>query len=280
MQEAVPYVSIRTVLYDISTMLDPKEWNEANMLEWAYRALRKNKANKIYTNKVALLDVIEHKFPLPEDLRYLHQIAYKICSTTELLEDIKESIGMTDEEWDDSTIPYRALISYYNSASLNWKPLLLSSSPFALAMHCGYGLPKCTHCEHTYAVAEDFVVTTSLKEGKVLIAYLAYPQNDDGDALIPDNADLRDAIMHYCLYRHYLGRSLKAMGEDQAANQQKEWHLSMYEVLSAKSKGAIDLPTMAEYENYRRSQTRLVPRAHKANQFFLGLNNEENINYA
>lgn len=280
MQEAVPYISIRSVLYDISTMMDSKEWNEANMLEWAYRALHKNKANKIYTTKVGLVDVIDHKFPLPDDLRFLHQIVYKICSTEGLLEDVREALGLTDEEWGDSTIPYRVLLNYYNSSVNQWKPMTLSSTPFALSMHCGARIPQCTNCEHSYAVSEDFIVTTTLKQGKALISYLAYPTDQDGDALIPDNGDLRDAIMHYCLYRHYMGKSLKAMGNDQAANQQREWHLSMYEILSAKAKGSIDLPTLAQYENYRRTHNRLVPRVQQFDKMFLGLNQEEKVKYA
>ena len=275
--EALPYIPLKTVLYDISTMIETKEWNEANMLEWAYRALRKNKSTKVYTTKVALLNCIEHKFPLPKDLRYVHQIAYKICSYEQALEDIKEQLGLDTDQFVNSTIPYSALTSMYTSGVNRWRPLRLSSTPFALSIHCGHGIPFCQNCEHDYTVSEDMVVTTSLKEGLILVSYMAYPQSEDGEILMPDNPDLRDAIMHYCLYRYYMSKSLKAMGTDQYADRQKEWHLTMYETLSAKSSGSMNLPSIDSLENMRRWHNRLVPRERQYDQFLMGLNKSEII---
>lgn len=278
--EATPYVSIRTILYDISTMLDSKEWNEANMLEWAFRALRKNKATTVYTTKVAFRNCIDHKFPLPSDLKFLNQIAYRICTQEDLIEEVKEVLGLNADEFANSSIPYSAVVNLYNAGFRRWTPLRLSSSPFASSIHCHVGIPPTPKCEHDYTVDETLTVTTSLKEGQILISYLAYPQTEDGEALIPDNADLKDAIMHYCLYRHYMSKSLKAMGTDQFADNQRSWHLSMYETLSAKAAGDSKLPTINQLENMKRQGNRLVPRAHQYNKFFLGLNQEEKYNNA
>ena len=278
--EATPYISIRSVLYDISTMMDQKEWNEANMLEWAYRALRKNKSTKIYTTKAALIDVYEHKFPLPVDLKYLHQIAYKVCTTEQLYEEVKEILGLDQPGFEGSSLPYSALLNLYNAGFNRWTPLRLSPSPFALSIHCGYRLPECPTCEHEYTVDEQLICTTSLKEGKVLISYMAYPENEDGDALMPDHPDLRDAIMHYCLHRHYMSKSLKAAGTDQSADRQRDYHLAMYQTLSAKSAGDMNLPSLNELDNYKRQHNRLVPRAHQYDKFFLGLNGQERVRNA
>lgn len=277
--EATPYVSIRTVLYDISTMLDSKEWNEANMLEWAYRALRKNKSNKVYTTKVVFLNVIEHKFILPKDLKYIYQIAYKVCTSDQLITDIKEILGLTDPLLEDSNIPYSVAVNFSKIPFNKWTPLRLSPSPFALAVHCS-GLPPCNNCDQDYTIDETLTGTTSLKEAKLLVSYMAYPQNEDGDALIPDDPDLKDAIMHYCLYRHYLSKSLKAVGTDQYADKQKMWHLSMFETLSAKASGQLNMPSLNELDNMKRNANRLVPRAHQYDKFFLGLNHEEKYNNA
>lgn len=265
------YVSIKSVLYDLMTISDERQWNETNLTEWAFTALRKNKSDRIFTNKLALRKVIDHKTVLPDDCKYVYQIAYRKCSNLDIENDLKKAIGIDNIYFENSNITHNWLYTTYGKNNIQWRPLRLNPSPFASALHCGYTIPLCPECEEDYTITEDMILTTSMKEGFILISYLAHPSNSEGDALIPDNQDLREAIMHYCLYRFFMSKVIMNMGVDQGAERQRDFHLGLFETLNAKAAGSMNLPGIDELENMKNRQKRLVNTTSAYDSLFINL---------
>jgi hypothetical protein len=68
------YISIKSVLYGISLLIDDRYWNENKVLEWVNRGYRKMDLSPSFVTKTAELTVTSHKTTLPSDFKYLIQI--------------------------------------------------------------------------------------------------------------------------------------------------------------------------------------------------------------
>jgi hypothetical protein len=53
----------------------------------------------------------------------------------------------------------------------------------------------------------------------------------------------------------------------------------MWNTLSKKAAGELNLPDVNELENIKNQMTRLVPRTNRFQQLFLPLSNRENVNF-
>lgn len=116
------------------------------------------------------------------------------------------------------------------------------------------------------------VLTANVRNGILLVAYLRYPLDEDGSALIPDNETLKEAILHYALYRFWLSRYLM---KEEGADSRVKFHLSMWDNLSKKSL-SLNLPDVSKMENLKEIRNRLNPSTREFQRFFLGLNKERN----
>ncbi len=52
---------------------------------------------------------------------------------------------------------------------------------------------KCESCEEQYIIKDNWL-ETSFEKGEVLLSYMGIPLDDNGDIMVPDNADLFTAI--------------------------------------------------------------------------------------
>jgi hypothetical protein len=130
-----------------------------------------------------------------------------------------------------------------------------------------------------YEICEGRFMFTNLRTGFVLISYLAIPSTKDGDLLIPDHQDLKEAISHYVMYRWYSSRISTA--DYSALNhlkQEREFHLSQFQVLSIKSKN-LELPDLATLENLVNIRNRMVSVTTAFETGFNNINLSETIAY-
>ena len=86
------YVSIKSVLYDLSLSINERYWNEAAALEWAAKGFRMINLELGLEPKTALLTVATHKTTLPADFKYLIQAA-------------RYSQDVLDYQLEDETLP-------------------------------------------------------------------------------------------------------------------------------------------------------------------------------
>lgn len=79
-------ISIQSVLFDLSTLMDEKQWNSAHFLEWATKGAKSLKIENKYVEKVELLTIEDHMTTAPVDLAYIVAAGIKDnCSVKPLL---------------------------------------------------------------------------------------------------------------------------------------------------------------------------------------------------
>jgi hypothetical protein len=152
----------------------------------------------------------------------------------------------------------------------------LASNPYHSSICLDTTISYCTDCVHEFSVSPSLVVTTTLEEGTILVAYLSYATDDEGCILIPDDENLKEALQYYAFYMYWLEKDM--MKEDGAAQRMQYW-LSMWQTAMIKAKGNLTLPDVNELENIKSNLNRLVPRENKFQQGFLTLGNRENVNF-
>lgn len=218
------YTSIKSVLAQLAMVLDDRYWNEATMLEHASRGFRQLNLESKWEAKTVEDQIVDHKAQLPTDLKYLLQIAFKPISNIE---------------------NYKPIL----------QPLKLATTPFASSV-CLYGCnADCTDCSHQYSLSPSGVITTTIADADIIIAYLAYPVDEEGFTLIPDDESVKEALFHYVLYRYWLQKDLM---KEEGASSRMQFHLSMWNTLSKKAL-SLNLPSLGQMENLKNIHNRMVP---------------------
>jgi hypothetical protein len=257
------YISIKSVLYDLSLLVDERYWNEIKMKEWALKALRQVATPLLLQDKVDLLWVESHKAVLPCDFKYLNQIAYT-----------SEVIPALDTVVKQQEFPNTSWHVYSQYASC-FKPMRLSTSTFHESLCVDPSINKCPNCVHEYSISPDLHITTTLKEGCILVSYKAYVSSED-DFLIPDNETLKECLTHACLYKYWMSKY--QMKED-GAESRMQFHLRQWGMLNQKTAGELNMPDIGELENIKSQWLRLVPRSEMATNFFSNLNYDEQLSF-
>ena len=276
----IPFTSIKSVLFDISTMLDSTEWNEEKMTEWAIRGFKKLNLHTGFQEKVCIAEIINHKAQLPSDVVYINQAAVRSKFDEANLTTIKQIIGV------DSTSYYNALdhvtfpdslatkaLAIYNSSN-NWEPMKPASSTFmqTVTLDNAFQINTST-CRSEYSVNGSGCMTTTDKDGYILLSYLGYAEDADGNTLIPNNANLKEALLHFCLYRYWM---TKANQHEQNAGNLRNFHLELWQVNSQKAKGDLNMPDIGTMENIRNQQLNMLPRSNGFDNFFRDQNVSRN----
>ena len=299
----MPYISIKAVLHDLSTMIDPLYWNEDHMHEWAIRGYRKMKMRPALQEDVVILEILEHKALLPSNLRYINQIVYRDDLTSSQLDFIRRELNLEAGNL-VTTPPNASLIHMSNPDGIpikvlntalgtinSWKPMRASTNTYmktALFSDISFQLPQVDNQFTTtfnslstarlqeYTVDPGNCLTSTLPQGLIMVSFLRYAVDDCGDTLIPDSEDLKDALFHFCMYRYWMS---KAIIKEESAERLRDYHLQMYAVLKTKVVGDMNMPTLDEMENLKRLQKRIIPSSNDYSTFFTGLNNIENTTF-
>ena len=260
------YVSIKSILHELSLTIEERYWNETTMLEWATRALRQMNVLPALEQHVTVLEVCEHKASLPTDLKYLTQVMYKVTSdTADSLDSIIADLDLPENS--------ELLTSAGAVVPFKWAAMRLSTSPFHNSICLDEKLLHCNECKYEFTVSPSLVLTTNMRNGVILVGYLRYPVDAEGDPLIPDNEVLKEAILHYVLYRYWM---TKYQMKEEGAESRIKFHLDMWSTLSKKALN-LNLPDVNTIENLLNIRNRLVPRSRRFAQGFTTLGNAEYI---
>lgn len=247
------YIPINSVLYDLSLTIDDRYKNDTKLLEWIAHGLRQLPLESLLVDKVTLLEVENHKATLPNDFKFLTQIAYYLPTATTLID--ATELGVP-EDWEYTLSNY----------TYPWQAMRMSSSPYHNSICLDKTLYNCEACEHSFSISPSLVLTTTLNSGDIMVAYKGYP-TEEGLILMPDSEVLKEALFHYALYRHWLAKD--QMKEDGAERRMK-FHLTMWNTLKFKAL-SLNNPDVAQLENLKNIHNRLTPRSTKFDQLFLTL---------
>lgn len=263
------YIPIQSVLYDLSLTIEERYWNEIKMLEWLAHGFRKLNIPIALEPKTAQLEVVTHKATLPSDFKYLTQVVH-VNQITQLESDT--FLAETIDPPENTTWTLATLNSFRD-----FTPMRLSSNPFHSTICLDENqLVYCTDCLHEFSISPSLVLTTTLESGTILVSYLGYATALNGDMLIPNDENLKEALLYYVLYRYWLA---KDMMMEQGAAQRMQHYLAMWQTASVKATGNLTLPDINQLENIKANHNRLVPRENKFQQFFTTLGNRENVNF-
>lgn len=121
--------------------------------------------------------------------------------------------------------------------------------------HCDESLNIEAICEYTYTVNIGFI-HTNYKEGELELAYMAYPTDDCGLPLIPDDDVAIKAVAYYAaagaaarVYRRNPTNANQAVYFD--LRQERDWYMARF------SNKAI-LPSYGEEESIKNDYTRMI----------------------
>ena len=78
----------------------------------------------------------------------------------------------------------------------------LTTNPYHQSLCLNNSLLDCYYCKHEFSVSNELVLTSTLRTGTIMVAYIGLPKNSDGKLLIPDDEELKEAILNYILFRY------------------------------------------------------------------------------
>lgn len=247
------YISIKSILYDLSLTIDDRYWNENKMLQWLIHGVRQINLISMLEPKVTEMELSFHKTKLPSNLKYLVQVAYspkEFCNPC-----------------CDTCPPSECNSCVSSTIDNSWAPLRLSSSPFHSSILLNSYVGTCRNCFGEYSVSSDLTLLSNLESGTLLVSYLAYPVDSSGDILIPDDETLKEALLHYVLYRYWMS---KYQMKEEGSESRVKFHLDMWGTLSKKAKN-LNAPDTGMMENLMQIWNNLVPRSNRFEQMFLTL---------
>lgn len=249
-------ISIKSILHDLSLIIPNQYWDDYRMLEWATSAARQIRIMSNFVQKYSLTTVKSHKFTLPSDLVAIQQIlVYKgEIPPGSNAETVLKQLGVPQSFTD--------LIEANIKAS-SWRPMLPSSSPFLKSILCPANIfadaTAQSKCEIVYDIDERLQGTTTLKDGIILIAYLAYDTDEDGYPMIPDLEDFREAVQYYCLHKFF---TLRAMFNEADAFRKSEYYRSLWFLYKSKATATANEPDLGTLESIRRMTSSIKTPSH------------------
>ncbi len=269
------FISIKSVLDDVVRFIPPDSFNEMEIIEDCSKAMDKIGYILQYEPAIAFVPIKQYKGCLPKGLVQLNQIAYKtnFAITQDDIVSIRELTSLDVNNYPSDGLPLALLqSSWYRS---HWQPLRLSTNTFALSVLCeDCGLLSCPTCEYEDTILPDGHIVTNFPEGYVCVSYMKYPTDCDGEFLIPDNENYKEALKNFALMRQWEIRwNMKEEGSERLyMKYQAQWGLF-------KAKATADMRiTLDSLENVKNIRNRLIVRENSFNRFFGNLNSSEKLN--
>lgn len=252
------FVSLKTVIDDVYR--DTKRQqpiNYADMAYWAFEALSLMNQPLQYIRKVTgyknspNLDITNYRAELPCDFYHLEQIA----------------VNGTPARYSTST--FHHLLSGaccgVNSDSVGSDVFIdnfgNSFSP-QLSLSDAVAIPG----QVTFDINNNYL-TLSVREGKVCIAYLAFPTDGDGYPMIPDNISYRVAVKKYLMmkmsYMDWRAEPSNRGKKDLFSFDEQEWNW-----YCGKASSDAKMPSVDQMESLKNQVIRMIPNINAHSSFF------------
>jgi|694.fasta_scaffold48943_12 hypothetical protein len=145
----------------------------------------------------------------------------------------------------------------------NSLPMRYTGDPFFINLHCSECPNLSSSCDITYKLNNNYIYT-SFDEGEVLLSYTAFPVDDRGFPLVPDDEAFVEALEWYVAYRIAYKLWLNDRLSDkklQFINKEKDWYMG-------KAITRTKRLTKDQLESWKNMTLRLIPKINEhATQF-------------
>lgn len=263
------WISLKTVLSDLSSTLPSNLWNEGSAIEWAFQAVRKIGAVEQYDRDIDVISIEDYKGELPSDYYRIQLMAYKLDSSVSATDLASIRIDLAH----DNDLYYTGFNGTSSFLS-EYKPLRLSTSPFATSVHCTDCVNLVALSEHTYTVHPNGTITTSFQTGTVCCSYTKYAKDCD-TFLIPDDQDYIDALRSYIMMRIW---EFRMNVKEEGSADLFMFYAGKWNIMRRSLVGKLKLPSIDELENIRQQRNRLIV---KERDYYRGFSQrpEENLDF-
>lgn len=273
------YVTVKTIIDEVyrDNGYDYElPWQDS--VEWIYSAMEDIRVPAQYIGRKARLLVADYRTILPCDYHKEVQVAGSFggCSPFPMRNATNTfHSSLLDCNWDDAWRDLAADTSSTSNAEIEpigediaGNPvyeLFSQSDNFALndsnVVSGGISLD-----DATYKINENYIFT-NFKDGYIYISYYAFPIDDEGYPLIPEDEKYKKAVkafirlkIDYLLWRK--GRLPKDVYEE--SKQMWAWAVGQ-------AQNGARIPTIAQMEGIKNQQLKLIQNKHHYNTFFKNL---------
>ena len=210
------YISLKAVIPYLPRYIKEEE-SESQLLSWALLGYRQNITVPAWKDdfRVCLATVTNNRAKLPFGINKIISIGYsknKPCKEND-----------TTQQWFDSMIDNDFVLLSQDIAYQNLKRNLqtlryVGQNPELLTFGCANLFSK---CNINFSVDKQLkYVTLDEPEGYLVIVYSS-SVTEDGDYLIPDDADLLQALAYYVEARHWHDRAARKEESTEGMFQQR-----------------------------------------------------------
>lgn len=255
------YISSKQIINRLYSRTGLKEAIDfSDCIEWIYDTLSMLGAPVLYIPKITgwkqdeNLDFDQYVFPLPCDFHVLQAIAINGYPARPATSDFQYLLDGNCCEFD--TLPDAAFDIFTDSFGNTFNSSLGNKAG-------GEG------GSYTFYISNG-VVTTNVKQGRACIAYKAFPIDDEGFPLIPDEERIKEAVFS-TLRRNIDYIKWREDPESRAKRELFEYSEREYCFFMGSATSRINTPEVGEMENIKNNLLVLKPRIQEYNNFFTTL---------
>lgn len=249
-------IPVNSVLKDVYFLTREHNVLEDMVMEFAIRGMEFMSTYKTYERAVCILHVENNtaKYPLgmlgiegvlytrkhlgPEDI---HVILTADVESKHV--DYNKEHRLIDDDITFKLAPFRQLQFGDNHG---WQHLPISVNAFDRSILCAPE-PAGLSCGDWWMPDNpNNRIITSFENGMIAVAYLRYPQDDEGNFLIPDNPIVHEALESYVFYKIYQRLWHASV---QGAESKVRYYGEKWQLLSAAAVGELSKLSLPEYIN-------------------------------
>ena len=280
-------VIIRKLFRDLRLQND--NWID-DAIEWMGEALEHIGASTQLVLKNCVLDIKDHRAPLPAELYYINQVAInsdipanvnaELDSLIQRTKALQQTIEDAKEEgmnYDNTTVILQEInnrivvlenIFFQNEVSL--QPLQYGASNFHDGIHCENCVNSNAKHEETYIIDNDYL-KTSFETGKVCLSYKAFPVDGDYFPLVPADISFKEAMFWYVYKKILMAFPNKGQNGIDYGYAEEQW-----KYYCTQARNAANYPDIDRYESFMNQWVHMIPSINKHDLGFEQLNTREN----
>jgi hypothetical protein len=259
------------------------DFNETDLIEWAAEALDLIGCPNQLVPKFDVLTIVNHQAQLPCDYQQRIQVSglwnnckqFPMREATGTFHGLFKSCGHLENCQCKSTTDIVYDLPIGEDADGNPTFNFSEGFNFSLNKDLYAGLANDQMpSQATYKMNNNYI-TTSFKSGKVVIAYNAFPVDDCGYPLIPDNIKYKQAVQWYVTMK--IDAKMWRVGKISDKVYHESCQNWSWYVGAAQAAGRM--PSIDQLESWKNQSLRLIPITNRHSSFFERLGDVEQLRF-